>query len=462
MKKTTLLLIAVLIVTVSCQSAPTLAPTPVPSTPTQVPIVTSPPPTPTLPPTRTPTPTPMPRPTGDLLYSRDFKYPAENYMCQESTSPYGKYYCQDGEYHAINIGGNNITAWRENSLQDFIAQAQIRAIGESGSVGLVFRGQTNPSRYYIFRIRPAGQFQLVKWPESLFLNPVIIPWTDSAAIKKGDVTNELEVFAQGTQITLRANGQQLASVADDYFPQGSLGPVATEGGHMAMSNIKVWALSRTSTMSQAQTPTVVPTRTPNPSQTVWRGDLHMHTNCSDGENSYEEMIQKALELQLDFIAVTDHDGIPQGNCTFSTFAKCQAETRLVCIPSAEQSARTFHLLAIGIQNRFSALQPLALQVEEIHRQGGLAIAAHPYDKTWKYTEDQLVRSGLDAMECARGTREENQQQLVLSDKYNIPCAYNSDAHKTDDLGKQYNVCSVPIKSVADLKAALLGKKCKMK
>jgi predicted metal-dependent phosphoesterase TrpH len=189
----------------------------------------------------------------------------------------------------------------------------------------------------------------------------------------------------------------------------------------------------------------------------------MHTTCSDGQNSYEEMVQKALELQLDFIAVTDHVGYAEGSCVSETIAKCQAETRLLCIPSTEQTTATFHLLAIGIQSRFGAFQqPLVAQVEEIHRQGGLAIAAHPYDKTRNFTENQLLHSGLDAMECARGTREQNQQQWQLSEQYNIPCVYNSDAHKKDDLGKQYNVCSVPINTVADLKAALIGKKCKMK
>ena len=37
-----------------------------------------------------------------------------------------------------------------------------------------------------------------------------------------------------------------------------------------------------------------------------KGDLHMHTTASDGRNSIEEMARAALELGLEYIAITDH------------------------------------------------------------------------------------------------------------------------------------------------------------
>jgi predicted metal-dependent phosphoesterase TrpH len=186
----------------------------------------------------------------------------------------------------------------------------------------------------------------------------------------------------------------------------------------------------------------------------------MHTTCSDGHDRYEEMAEKALERGLDFIAITDHVGIAERNCHSEYNLKCEAETRLLCFPGAEMTAR-LHLLAIGIHQRIDPQLPLDVWVRDIHRQGGLAIAAHPYDKRWKYTQDELLHSDLDAMECARGTAEENRQQLVLSDQYHIPCVYNSDAHYQQDVGWRYNECSVPINSLANLKAALQSNKCKM-
>lgn len=208
---------------------------------------------------------------------------------------------------------------------------------------------------------------------------------------------------------------------------------------------------------------------------LWRGDVHMHTLCSDGGSTYEEMVQKALELQFDFMAITDHRDWgawtparlkAYQRCIDEMIAQCKAETRLLCIPGMEQAYAGLHFVFLGVQSRTDSWPPsLVGQVEEIHRQGGLAIAAHPYSPVSEgdpiYTDDELLNSGFDAMECARGTEEQNQHQWQLADQYNIPCVYVSDAHNQTDLGHRYTVCTVPINSLADLHAALVGKKCKM-
>ena len=36
-------------------------------------------------------------------------------------------------------------------------------------------------------------------------------------------------------------------------------------------------------------------------------DLHIHTNCSDGSLSPEQIVERACGAGLDAIAVTDHD-----------------------------------------------------------------------------------------------------------------------------------------------------------
>ena len=226
-----------------------------------------------------------------------------------------------------------------------------------------------------------------------------------------------------------------------------------------LQRVRAVFVAPTDTPTGAATSTRAAAVTPTP-QVVWRGDLHMHTVCSDGANTYDEMAQRAIDLHFDFIAITDHVGIAERDCHNESLIKCAAETRLVCFPGAELTAR-LHLLAIGIHQRIDPKLPLNAWVAEIHRQGGLAIAAHPYDPRWKYTEDELYHSGLDAMECARGKPADNQLQWQLSDRFNLPCVYNSDAHYRKDLGWRYNVCSVPIKSLADLKAALIARQCRM-
>ena len=45
-----------------------------------------------------------------------------------------------------------------------------------------------------------------------------------------------------------------------------------------------------------------------------KGGLHIHTTCSDGELSIEEVIHVYSGLGFDFIALTDHDFLLQPDC----------------------------------------------------------------------------------------------------------------------------------------------------
>ena len=45
-----------------------------------------------------------------------------------------------------------------------------------------------------------------------------------------------------------------------------------------------------------------------------KGGLHIHTTCSDGELSIEEVIRVYSGLGFDFIALTDHDFLLQPDC----------------------------------------------------------------------------------------------------------------------------------------------------
>jgi len=65
-----------------------------------------------------------------------------------------------------------------------------------------------------------------------------------------------------------------------------------------------------------------------------KADLHLHTTASDGILSPQEMVQKASQLGLDVIAITDHDsvnGIPSALETAKSFPQ------LLVIPGVEIS-----------------------------------------------------------------------------------------------------------------------------
>ena len=86
-------------------------------------------------------------------------------------------------------------------------------------------------------------------------------------------------------------------------------------------------------------------------------DLHVHSNCSDGTCSPEELVQLAVSLQLKAIALTDHDSV-------SGVARARAEAlrlggSLTVIPGIELSAewlnKEVHILGLGIDPDHPAL-----------------------------------------------------------------------------------------------------------
>ncbi|MBN1665406.1 MAG: hypothetical protein JW943_17555 [Deltaproteobacteria bacterium] len=197
---------------------------------------------------------------------------------------------------------------------------------------------------------------------------------------------------------------------------------------------------------------------PSAAKAKTRGNLHIHTTCSDGLDTYEDMVQYALILNFGFIAVTDHTFGGSALCN-DVISQCAAEKRLLCIPGMEVTGKV-HLLAIGIRNEIDKRLTVKQQVEEIHQQGGLAIAAHPFRSDTAYTDEELFETGLDAVECKGIPANREKDFYDKLKERNIPCVYNTDAHMTTQMILIWNVCDGEIKSLDDLKKALKTGKCR--
>lgn len=193
------------------------------------------------------------------------------------------------------------------------------------------------------------------------------------------------------------------------------------------------------------TPTI--TRTPKPRLSL--GDLHMHTTCSDGRNTYDEMVTAAVERGYQFIAITDHHVCPE------IIQACQQEERLVCFPAQEvPSLERLEVLSIGTTRQFPDYLTIKQIVNLSHDWGGIAIAAHPWSLEGTWTEWQLLHNGLDAMECRRYG-----EQTMPFDTSSLPCVYDSDAHDTGTLHDPME-CTGAIRNLSDLKSAILNGQCK--
>lgn len=108
-------------------------------------------------------------------------------------------------------------------------------------------------------------------------------------------------------------------------------------------------------------------------------DLHIHTQWSDGDR-LDRVLEQALALSLDAIAITDHDEI-DGALEARRIVH-EKRLRIAVIPGSEISSRDGHIGALFVTKKI----PRGLSAEEtvslIHRAGGIAVAHHPYSPKW--------------------------------------------------------------------------------
>lgn len=210
--------------------------------------------------------------------------------------------------------------------------------------------------------------------------------------------------------------------------------------------------------------------------TPQRGDLHIHTNRSDGLESIEKMVAACREIGLDFIAVTDHHRYAPSIEAIKMFEG--VETGLTIFPGEEVhnvcdgADGYFHVInfggsysvsnliasdckglctrlrkeaeSISVPDGVDAFEYLFFKwiADEIRKSGGLAILPHPY---WTvggtvYHLDPaltayLLKSGVfDAFEVQGGCDEIGnmlQQSLyyeLRAEGVELPIVGSTDAH----------------------------------
>lgn len=195
-----------------------------------------------------------------------------------------------------------------------------------------------------------------------------------------------------------------------------------------------------------------------------KADLHVHTSASDGTASVGDVLRRAAAVGLDVIAITDHD----------TIAGAQEARRLApafgvaVVVGEEVSTAEGHLLALFIEEALPAGRPAAETIAEAHAQGGLCIAAHPYD----WAVPSLGAAGLhrrcrgagagewplDAIEALNACATwpagiVNRLGQRAARRLGLPAVAGSDAHTLATVGRAYTL--FPGSTPADLRQAIL-------
>jgi predicted metal-dependent phosphoesterase TrpH len=131
---------------------------------------------------------------------------------------------------------------------------------------------------------------------------------------------------------------------------------------------------------------------------VVEADLHTHTRFSDGFLSPFDLVLHARRQGLGAIAVTEH------NVIFPALM-ARGWSRLIDGPQViigeEITTRDYHLLAFGLERAVDARLPLESAAAEVHRQGGVVIAAHPARRFWPALQPAVPH--LDGVELVHPT-----------------------------------------------------------
>lgn len=171
----------------------------------------------------------------------------------------------------------------------------------------------------------------------------------------------------------------------------------------------------------------------------YRGDMHLHTVHSDGRRTPADVAAGARAARLDFIVSTDHNTSSAAGVWGE-----HAGPDLLIIDGEEITTRNGHYTALGlpagtwIDWRYRAADgALARFVHDIHRAGGLAVAAHPLATCvacgWRFGY-----AGMDAVEVWNGPWTADDEAVVAgwdsllvtgarSGRW-LPAVGDSDAH----------------------------------
>jgi predicted metal-dependent phosphoesterase TrpH len=178
---------------------------------------------------------------------------------------------------------------------------------------------------------------------------------------------------------------------------------------------------------------------------VAKADLHVHTRESDGLAPVEAVLEYAEhQTDLDVIAITDHEDARGGHRAREFAAR--RGIRLGVVVGAEVTTLQGHLLALYIEECPKSFRSVERTLEEIHRQGGLAIVPHPgswltrsvsvrtVERVQRKAEPGVTFDGIETCNPSPAGKQAAGRALDLAGRWHLPVAGGSDAHHLVHVG----------------------------
>jgi hypothetical protein len=190
---------------------------------------------------------------------------------------------------------------------------------------------------------------------------------------------------------------------------------------------------------------------------MFKIDLHTHTEYSiDCKIDVRILMKQAIKIGLNAVAITDHDtnkGIKK--------AYENNDLNIIIIPGIEFTIEEGHLIGLFIEELPKKRLRLEELIDFIHREGGIAVAAHPLDIFRRFTNLEENINILDGIEVANSSDlniYKNMEKLmkICEEKERIFTA-GSDAHVLEALGNTYMYTEENIEDIDILYSKIVNK-----
>jgi predicted metal-dependent phosphoesterase TrpH len=197
---------------------------------------------------------------------------------------------------------------------------------------------------------------------------------------------------------------------------------------------------------------------------VFKVDLHVHTSLG-GDSLIDPgaLVLRAVEVGLDAVCVTEHHSY----FASQPFDEIALETGFPVLRGMEYTAYEGHLLLFGVRAGRGDLpprMPAQKVVDWACERGGVAIAAHPYQRGivgGALGDRVLALERVAAIEGinASAAPEDNRRAAQAAEQMGLPSTGGSDAHGLHVLGRAYTLFPEPVRTEAELLRALKAGEC---